>query len=382
MLGGSLVVVSVVSVKDRLVESRPEPRGAAGSVRHRLALVTDPRFPGGTATSVAAEIRALAEVVDLSVYGLGTSMFEGRKTNPKIEAALEEQGLELIWEPEVVRGDTVVLHNPSCLKFETHLKSRISCGTAFITTRENFIRPNGSEGFDVRGCLDLIEQSLVCNRRYLAPISPGNRRGVAEWVERTGADWALTSFDWRQICDLPMLPPNPAPRDRRGRHSRPGFEKYPPLETMHLHFPPHAESCRILGGDNFLLEPETVPSHWEVLPFGGANVAEFLGTIDFFVYFTHPHWRESFGWVIAEAIAAGKVVITDPHTAEAFGPAVVASTGHDVDAIVARFTGEPQAYVDFVGAAQRHLERFRSDAFLRTVLWPALTSGAGAHAPL
>jgi hypothetical protein len=33
--------------------------------------------------------------------------------------------------------------------------------------------------------------------------------------------------DWINICDFPFAPPTPAPRDRRGRHSRPGFEKFP-----------------------------------------------------------------------------------------------------------------------------------------------------------
>ena len=64
-------------------------------------------------------------------------------------------------------------------------------------------------------------------------------------------------------------------------------------------------------------------------------MADFLSGIDFFVYFTNPNWRESFGRVIAEAIAAGKLVITDPGTAATFGDAVVASDGADVDGIIA-----------------------------------------------
>ena len=60
--------------------------------------------------------------------------------------------------------------------------------------------------------------------------------------------------------------------------------------------------------------------------FGAMPVPDFLASIDFFVYFTHPLLREGFGRAIAEAIAAGKLVITDEETAEPFGPGVVTDT--------------------------------------------------------
>ena len=67
------------------------------------------------------------------------------------------------------------------------------------------------------------------------------------------------------------------------------------------------------------------------------KVPDFLASIDFFVYFTHPLLRESFGRAIAEAIAAGKLVITDPETAGPFGPGVVTDTGtgDGIDRIIA-----------------------------------------------
>jgi glycosyltransferase involved in cell wall biosynthesis len=77
--------------------------------------------------------------------------------------------------------------------------------------------------------------------------------------------------------------------------------------------------------------------------------------------------RESFGRVLAEAIAAGKVVITDPGTAATFGPAVVASDGSDVDAIIAGFVADPARYQAFVRAAQARLSAFSADSFRRMV---------------
>jgi hypothetical protein len=335
--------------------------------RHRLALVLDPRFPGGTSTSVAADIAILSRHMRLSVVGIETAMFRGRRVHPAIEAALDDLGMAISWNPPVVHADTIVFHNPSCLRFDTTLAVRLSCAQALVVTHENFLGPNGSEGHDVAACLDLLDAALVCGARRLAPVSPHNRRTVQTWLAREGSGWPLADADWPMVFDPELTPPTRAPRDRRGRHSRSGLEKFPPIETMLAHFPAHAERCAILGGDGYLRDPSTAPAHWELLRFGEADVADFLAGIDFFVYFTHPLWRESFGRVIVEAIAAGKVVITDPGTAEAFGEAVVASEGSDVDRIIEGFIADPRRYVSFVHRAQRRLSEFRPATFAERV---------------
>lgn len=338
--------------------------GPNRGARRRVAVVCDPRFPGGTSTSVAAEIRVLAPLHDVSVVALETAMFKGRRLNPAIEAALEETGIVPLWSPAVVHADSVVFHNPSCLRFDTRPPLRLSCARALAVTHENFLRPNGLESHDVAKCLDLLAEALVCGGRFLAPVSPYNRETVAGWLAgRDARGWRLAPADWPPVLDPVLVPPTDAPRDRRGRHSRPGLEKFPSLPQMAAHFPPHAERCAILGGDGFLADPASVPAHWEIARFGSIEVAAFLAGIDFFVYFTNPNWRESYGRVIAEAIAAGKLVITDPGTAAGFPGAVVASDGSDVDAIIRAFIADPRRYVSFVKAAQASLVQHRPAAF-------------------
>lgn len=334
----------------------------------RVTLVLDPRFPGGTATAVAAEVAALRGLVDLRVVALRTRMLEGHEPNPHLLDALDRAGLSLEWDPAVVRAEAVVLHNPSCLKFDNALATRIACDRLIVVTHENFLRPGGAEGFDVAHCLGLIDAATLCRARALAPVSPHNRAGVAAWLSEAGGPWAgaLASEDWFNVCAFVCRAPTATPRDRRGRLSRPGPEKFPPMAAMRRHFPPHAEICAILGGDALLAEGrDDVAAHWTVLPFGAVAVDRFLEGIDFFVYFTNPLWRESFGRVIAEAIAAGKVVITDPQTAAAFGDAVIASDGGDVDGIVSDLVADPARYGALVRAAQDRLARFSPAAFAR-----------------
>ena len=76
--------------------------------RRKIAIVLDPRFPGGTAAAVAAEIRALDRHADLRVFGLRTAMFKDRPVNPALQRALDDHGLELVWNPPVIRADVVV----------------------------------------------------------------------------------------------------------------------------------------------------------------------------------------------------------------------------------------------------------------------------------
>jgi hypothetical protein len=347
--------------------------------RHRLCLVIDPRFSGGTSMAVAAEIRTLAGCYDLSVVALETRMFRGRSVHPAIEAALEETGLFLQWDPPVARADTIVFHNPSCLRYDHAIAMRMSCARLFVVTHENFLRPGGSEGFDVAVCLGMIAAATIGGRRLLAPVSRYNRGTVTAWLAGRERDWEVADSDWFSILDLPRLPPTNRPRDRRGRHSRPGLEKFPPLATMLAHFPNHTECNVILGGDVLLLEAGSIPPHWDVRKFEASAVSKFLSEIDFFVYFTNPRWRESFGRAVAEAIAAGKLVITDRGTAESFGSAVIASDGDDVDGIVASFVEDPTAYAAFVRAAQETLERHRPEAFVRQVAAQIARTEAAGH---
>jgi hypothetical protein len=331
---------------------------------------------------VAHEICALDGVADLRVFALETAMFAGRNVNPALQAALDECGIELVWNPPVIRSEFVFFHNPSCLRFDEALDVRISCGRALVVAHENFLRPNGSESFDVAKCLRLIDAALICGARFIAPISAHNRRTVEAWIRRTGCDWPVTDFDCVPVVDLETTPPTDAPRDRRGRHSRPGFEKFPSLEAMLACFPPSAESCVILGGDNFLLPRADVTKHWTIFRFREIPLADFFGRIDFHVYFTHPLWRESFGRVIAEAIAAGKVVLTDPGTAEAFGDAVVGCEVGEIDNVIREFVRDPGRYGAFVRAAQAQLGRFGPGPFRAHILTNLERYESAAHALL
>jgi hypothetical protein len=330
-----------------------------------VAYVLDPRFPGGTSSAVSRELRVVAGLgLRVSVYAISSAMFRGREVAPALTEALEDLGLDLTWDPAVIAADRVILHNPAFLKFNDHFAPRIMARTLVVVTHENLLRPGGAEGFDMDLCLGLIDRSSLAMHKLLAPISPVNRTGVTQWLAEhpDWSHWRLWSEDWFNICDFDLVAPTVAPRDRRGRHSRPGYEKFPSLSEMEACFPASAETNLILGADSFLAEGLTRP-HWNLVPFRGISVGAFFAAIDVYVYFTAATWRESFGRVIAEAIAAGKLVITDPETARSFGEGVIGAKPCEVDRIVAHHLASPSRYLAQVRLAQAGLDRFSAARF-------------------
>lgn len=348
------------------------------SDRPRVALVLDPRFPGGTSSAVAEEIAAIRPMVRPAIHAVSSRMFAGRSLSPALAAACDTAGLEPVWDAPVIAADTAILHNPAFLKLDASLGRRIIARELIVVTHENFLRPGGAEGFDVAGCLDRIDRGTLALRKTLAPVSAQNRATVTGWIARNGLrpGWSVAAEDWFNICAFPLAPPTETPRDRRGRHSRPGFEKFPPRQVLDLCFPAHAEANVILGAE-VLMAGDAAPPHWQLHPFRGLDLARYFEMIDFMVYFTAPTWQESFGRVLAEGIAAGKAVISDPATAAGFGGGVIAARPEEVDGIIAALVAAPERYGAHVRAAQATLSRFSAEAF-RTRFAAATGPGAGA----
>ncbi len=254
-----------------------------------IAYLIDPRFPGGTSSAIAAELDAVAPFARIAVHAYTSRMFKGDAVARSLAAALDRNRLHIIWDARQIAADTVIVHNPSFLKFESEPHLRILTRHLVVVCHENFARPGGAESFDVAGCLERLAAGSLALRRTLAPISRWNRETVLGWLsDRRERDvWSVLPDDWHNIFAASYTAPTATPGDRRGRHSRPGFEKFPPLDVMDICFPEAAETNVILGGDNWLNGNVHRP-HWTLLPFQGIEIEDYFEMIDFMVYFTAP----------------------------------------------------------------------------------------------
>lgn len=331
-----------------------------------VAYILEPRFPGGTSSAVATELRATATMARVSVNAIRSKMFKGDNIAPPLEAALRDLGLKMVWDPQTISADIVILHNPSFLKFQSRLGTQIIARHLIVVTHENFLRPGAVEAFDVAACLEQIDRGSIALQKSIVPVSQYNRSTVEDWLlrHRASGNWSLLDVDWFNICSFSFMQPNHFPEDRRGRHSRAGFEKFPSIEDLDICFPKHAQSNIIIGADTFMKEKLNRP-HWKMIPFRGIDIDKYFEMIDFMVYFTSSTWRESFGRVVAEAIAAGKVVITDPGTASTFSGAAIPASPSEIDGIIQAFISDPPRYSEYVRKAQETLLAFSADVFQR-----------------
>ena len=336
-----------------------------GNDRITVSYLLDPRFQGGTSAAIAAELCVLSQMgIRPRLHAVESQMFSGRSISWQLEEAIASLRLNFEWNSKSVGGDLVVLHNPSFLKFDRVFCTRIVARELIVVTHENFLRPTGSESFDVAHSLKLIGDNSLALRRRLAPVSPYNRDVVATWLDGSDCrkDWQVLQNDWFNICDRDLSEPVKTPRDRRGRLSRPGAEKFPALDDLDLCFPSTSEANVILGADG-LIAAKTHRPHWQLYEFNRLPVDRFFEMIDFMVYFTAPTWSESFGRVLAEAVSAGKVVISDKRTAAMLPDAIIPAEPAEVDHIIANFIAKPVTYRSQVQKAQKCLERFSPSAF-------------------
>jgi hypothetical protein len=180
-----------------------------------------------------------------------------------------------------------------------------------------------------------------------APISPVCRdafdaAGLA--FPRLRMDWTNLIFvdDWgaarsRLIGDRPTI----------GRHSRPRNEKWPATREELVQVFPDGGDIRVkLMGLSEKMKKLVgeCPSNWQTMEPDEIPVREFLSAIDFFVYFHHPHWVEAYGRTVAEAAAAGCVVILPPYLRKTFGDAALYC--------------EPAEALDLVCSVAANRERF------------------------
>ncbi len=345
----------------------------------RIAYCIDPRFPGGTSAAVASEVRAISGIAQIEIHAATRSMFGDRPPHAGLVKALSELGLPIQWDAPVIQADMVLLHNPSFLKFASDMAHRIVCRKLYVVAHENFERPGGGESFDVAGCLNVIDRATIALEKTLAPVSDHNRRTIHDWLgaRPSHARWTVLDDNWFNILDMDMVTPTGHPADRRGRLSRPGLEKFPSTETLDACFPPHARANVLLGADP-LMALDLVRPHWTLLKFGAMDVTQFFDMIDFMIYFTAPTLRESYGRVIAEAIAAGKLVLTDRANQGNFEGAVIGCAPQEVDGIVKAMIADPEIYARQVTRAQNVLAQNNADRFRALVLAHTRTRGVAA----
>jgi len=336
-----------------------------------VVMLADCRFPGGTSSALAQELRALAPT-GLRVGLAHVPVAKFRPDHPLHPALLDawHSGLaEPVKADDSTAAEVVVAHNPYGFAHRPLPPTGIRSGKRILVVHATALNGRGRLNYDpwtvARHLRDGLGDAVVW-----APISALCRKNMADAglpVPVLREDWRniVMADDWRHPRTRPLRPTISV-----GRHSRPELDKWPPTRPeLFAVYPPDDENVRVrlLGADERL---EALaggwPRGWEVFRFDEIAPREFLQTIDFFVYFHHSRWVETFGRCTAEAIASGAVAVLPPYMRTNFGDAAVYCTADEAIATVRRIHADPDLYAELsrrggeIMARDYGPERYRS----------------------
>ncbi len=374
---------------------------APGNARRRLDIVvlTDLRFPGGTSSSLADELRAAAA----GGYAIGVlhlanpRLSRGAAVHPELRDLLDEGIAQLVLPGESVRARVAIVKHP--MVFSTWIGGKLPIDVDMVIVNVGQV-PDDRSGtyYDAVAVDQHITEALRVSPLWI-PVSPMVRatlHGVSlaaqDWVEITDcAAWqprspAVTSPDDDPAAD------DPAVSDDRlviGRHSRPDRLKWPSdPDQLRAAYPTDGSvRVRVLGGADAVGDIlGDVPPAWDVIPFGAMAPAQFLADLDAFVYFHHPDLTEAFGRTILEALVARVLAVVPRHFEPLFGDACLYATPEtaiDVVRAMIADSGAHRAQLDRASsiASQRFSHEAHRERLAKLIGPPATAVDAERAAP-
>jgi hypothetical protein len=341
-----------------------------------ICYLTDLRFPGGTSTSLATEIRAAHR----AGYRLGVMQIDSvrlrhdRMTHPLLQAAIDAGEAIRIQPGEPVHAHLTLVRHPYVL-------ARSLAGRLPIET-EHVIMICGQVPVDGDGRLlyNPAEVQAYCEEAtgHAPTWWPVSDRVRAALVE---SEVPIASENWVETIDLtawPVVPPRthstgfsgPGTPPRRyviGRHGRDDPMKWPADPDVIRAVYPEADDIevRILGGATHVIDRlGSSPANWTVHGYGTKDPAAFLAGLDAVVYYPHPELIEAFGRNVLEALASGVVTVAPHQIAESFHGACLAAEPHEVLPTLRALWSEPTRWASLAAAGRQIVEeRFSTDVF-------------------
>ncbi|MBK1667581.1 hypothetical protein CKO28_05985 [Rhodovibrio sodomensis] len=314
-----------------------------------LIFVADLRFPGGTSTAIAHEIRAAhAAGYSVGLYQVNAPLFgsKPRPVHPHVQAEITRGRATEIPERATAEARLLVVHNPYILARAPRVRPNLRAERRVMVAHQPPADRQGRWYYDAWR-IDAIAREAFGGAFVWAPISPACR----DSFDRAGVDLPRLRENWLNLIFVDdwgaarlELRGN---RPRIGRHSRAEWQKWPDTREQILTAYPETDAVdvRLLGvGDDLLGRIGRQPANWTTWRFNEIGVADFLSELDFFVYYHHSSWVEAFGRTIAEAAAAGCVCVLPPHFRRTFGDAAVYAELPHAQAVVATLASDPDAF--------------------------------------
>lgn len=335
-----------------------------------LLYFADPRFSGGTTTSIASEIKALnQENISPSLCPVLSSVFPStRPFHDFYNTAIEENNIVLVPPSSNISVQTAIIHHPRIFESLPAEQIHISIDKLILVVHHPPFNGLGNSEYNFNKIIQNIYE-LFRVEILLAPVGPNVREQLVNDLPEHAK---LLVDNWYNLIDLDEWHFRTKPPSSKniiiGRHSRPQLSKWPSTRDNAIQAYPSKNNVRIqmLGAPpelSIFFDP--IPPNWELLKFSSVGVPEFLQGLDYYVYFHSHEWIEAFGYGILEAIASGVPVILPESFEPLFGPAAIYTTPKKVWKIIKELSNDSSLYENHTKQAYTYIKKqFDIKAFI------------------
>lgn len=296
----------------------------AESRKFDIVVVTDPRFSGGSATALLADIYAFRQMgATVGVFLVFSDFFLGAPDtpHPEVTALGDLDGVSMIENGADVAASLVFFHHPLTFFHQITQRFSIKADRAVLVAHHPAFRGDGSLEYNPLTVNRRIN-ALFGLRPWWAPVSGLVRqqlRSFAPLLRLTSDDWVnlFDPSDWR-----PTRPAFEGDSRVIGRHSRADPLKWPDtaaLITQSLDVGTDWK-VRVMGWPLDQLSFDVpAAANWDILAFNQEPVQDFVNSLDVFSYHFSSLWVEAFGRTILEAMLLERPCLLDPRLEGTFG---------------------------------------------------------------
>lgn len=319
-------------------------------MKYDVICVIDPRFTGGTAAALAADVAAFLEM------GLQVGLIEvhspylddmGAARSDAITALRADSRLHLLDDPSggPILAKTVFLHHPMTFFHGVRERVRLRADRSYLVGHHPPFRGDGSLQYDPV-VTTWRAWRATGTRPIWAPVSGICRQQLQSFAPLI----RLTQDEWHNVFDVDAWTPQrrkfSSERIAVGRHGRPDLLKWPEsVAKINASLPDLPETdIHVLGVPASVLRARGLTkAGWNILPFGTLPVPQFLDQLDIFAYHYHADYCECFGRTVAEAMLMGVVCVLDPRLEPTFGDLAIYSEPAGTAQAIAELRADPAA---------------------------------------
>lgn len=331
-----------------------------------VCILTDLRYPGGTASSTLDELHTcIAQGLRVRVFHCPTKLSVGKPVSSRYYQDVDHVEVQ-DFDVSAIRTKVLIVRHPMVITSDAYanLSKRIEADSIVYVINNSRYRANGEDAFDLNELRAALMLVVAKRDAKVYPLGPRIRREL----ESEPLPIELAIEDWHPLFDSSYYSFQPKAEFSSpiviGRHGRDQIDKWPDSKSALIKVYPidGSVNVQVLGGAGIVKKVlGRLPSTWTIHSFGAIEPPEFLRSLDVFVYFPSEGLNEAFGRTVMEAIFSGVPCVLPEVFKDSFGDLVFYADVSNVQSVISKLSQKEELRLSFVSMARKlAIEKFDS----------------------